>query len=494
MGFFSNFGEFLFLFTIFSPLFAAGFLSFFDDISWVKARFLSLVFSSLIFIFSLLLYFYFKPYVNGFQFELLFTWLPVFNLSYHIGLDGISLFLFILTAFLIPVCILVSWNSIKYKARDFFILLFFIEFLLFNVFSVLDLFFFYLFFEGVLIPMFLIIGVWGSRLRRIHAAYQFFLYTLIGSLFMLLAIIYIYLIVGSLDYSDLKLFTFSFNTQIILFLCFFASLATKIPMMPVHIWLPEAHVEAPTAGSVLLAGILLKLGGYGFLRFVIPLFPDACLYFKPFVYLLSVIAIVYSSMTTIRQIDLKKIIAYSSVAHMNFVTIGIFTNNLQGLEGSVLLMLSHGLISSGLFICIGFIYDRYGTRLVPHFGGLVSFMPIFAIIFLIFTMSNMSLPGTAGFVGEILVIMGMFSSNTLVAFLSSIGVILGAVYSVWLYNRVCFGLEGFVLSQGFSDLNLREFFIFAILITLVILMGVAPNTFLQSIHSASSLLLENTLF
>jgi NADH-quinone oxidoreductase subunit M len=484
--------ENFFIITIFLPLVAALTLFFFDDFDWYKLRFISLGFSFIIFLFSLVLFYFFNPSINSFQFEIFYQWLPTLFLSYHVALDGVSIFLFILTAFLIPLCILVSWNSIKYRARDFFVLLFFIEFLLFNVFSVLDLFLFYLFFEGVLIPMFLIIGIWGSRLRRVHAAYQFFLYTLIGSLFMLLGLIYIYLIVGSLDFNDLKVFNFSNFSQVILFLCFFASLATKIPMMPVHIWLPEAHVEAPTAGSVLLAGILLKLGGYGFIRFVLPLLPYASLYFKPFIFLLSVVAIIYSSFTTIRQIDLKKIIAYSSVAHMNFVTIGIFSLTYQGLNGSILLMLSHGLISSGLFICIGFIYDRYGTRLVPQFGGLVSFMPIFAIIFMVLTMSNMSLPGTAGFIGELLVIAGIFSANTLVAFLASIGIILGAVYSVWLYNRVCFGLEGFVLEQGFADLNFREFFIFISLVFLILLMGINPNFFLETIQSASLVLLINS--
>jgi proton-translocating NADH-quinone oxidoreductase chain M len=421
-------------------------------------------------------------------------WLPYSNINFYIGIDGISLFFVVLTTFLIPICILVGWSSIKSYKKEYMIAFLICESFMIAVFCMLDLLLFYVFFESVLIPMFIIIGVWGSRQRKIQAAYQFFLYTLLGSVFMLLAILFIFFQTGTTDLQILLTTEFSERRQILLWIAFFASFSVKVPMVPVHIWLPEAHVEAPTAGSVILAGILLKLGTYGFLRFSIPMFPEATLYFTPFIYTLSVIAIIYTSLTTIRQIDLKKIIAYSSVAHMNFVTIGMFSLNIQGIEGSILLMLSHGLVSSALFLCVGVLYDRHKTRLVKYYGGLVNTMPMFSTIFLFFTLANMSLPGTSSFIGEFLILVGAFQRNSLVATLAALGMILGAAYSLWLYNRVIFGNFKPKFLQKFSDLNRREVLIFLPFIVGVIWMGVYPEVFLECMHTSVSNLVQHGKF
>jgi proton-translocating NADH-quinone oxidoreductase chain M len=351
-------------------------------------------------------------------------------------------------------------------------------------------YFFYIFFEAVLIPMFLIIGIWGSRERKIRAAYQFFVYTLVGSVLMLLAIMYIYYQVGTTDVQVLTSVSFDYNTQIILWLAFFASLAVKIPMVPAHIWLPEAHSEAPTAGSVILAGVLLKMGGYGFLRFSIPMFPDASIYFTPLVYTLSVIAVIYTSLTTLRQVDMKRIIAYSSVAHMGFVTIGMFTLNIQGIEGSMLLMLSHGVVSSALFLCVGVVYDRHKTRIIKYYSGLTVKMPLFSITFLFFILANMGFPGTSSFVSEFLVLVGAFKSNVFVTALAATGVIWGAGYSIWLYNRVAFGNIRTSHISEFHDLDRREFMVFVPCILLVFLMGIYPEIFLNAMHVSITHLIE----
>lgn len=457
-----------------------------------KLKFLkqySLISSFFIFIFSLLLWIFFQNNVSLFQFYFETDWLYFFNIKYSLGIDGISLFFIILSTFLIPLCILVSWTSINYRLKEYLILFFIIEFLLINVFSVLDILLFYIFFEAILIPMFIVIGIWGSRIERVYAAYQFFFYTLLGSLFMLLGVLSIYSYTGSTDFFILLNTNFSKSRQIFLWVSFFASFAVKIPMFPFHIWLPQAHVEAPTAGSVLLAGILLKLGGYGFLRFSIPMFPFASKFFMPLVFTLSVIAIIYASLTTIRQIDLKRIIAYSSVAHMNYVTLGLFSFNLQGIEGSILLMLSHGLVSSALFLCVGMLYDRFKTRIIRYFGGFTQLMPIFSIIFLFLTFSNISFPGTSGFIGEMLILMGIFEINKWIALISTFGTILGAVYSVWLFNRIFFGQVNPIFIKKYSDMNRREFFIILPLIFLILLMGIYPSIFLNTMHySVSSIL------
>jgi len=457
-------------------------------------RSIGLCTSLITFLYSLFFWIQFDNSTAKFQFVETIRWLPYSNINFYIGIDGISLFFVVLTTFLIPICILVGWSSIKSYKKEYMIAFLICESFMIAVFCMLDLLLFYVFFESVLIPMFIIIGVWGSRQRKIQAAYQFFLYTLLGSVFMLLAILFIFFQTGTTDLQILLTTEFSERRQILLWIAFFASFSVKVPMVPVHIWLPEAHVEAPTAGSVILAGILLKLGTYGFLRFSIPMFPEATLYFTPFIYTLSVIAIIYTSLTTIRQIDLKKIIAYSSVAHMNFVTIGMFSLNIQGIEGSILLMLSHGLVSSALFLCVGVLYDRHKTRLVKYYGGLVSTMPMFSTIFLFFTLANMSLPGTSSFIGEFLILVGAFQRNSLVATLAALGMILGAAYSLWLYNRVIFGNFKLKFLQKFSDLNRREVLIFFPFIVGVIWMGVYPEIFLECMHTSVSNLVQHGKF
>jgi proton-translocating NADH-quinone oxidoreductase chain M len=396
-----------------------------------------------------------------------------------------------LTTLLIPICLLASWDAIKFNEKEYFIAFLAMEALVIAVFCVLDIILFYVFFESVLIPMFIIIGVWGSRERRIRAAYMFFLYTLLGSVLMLLAILYIYYQAGTTDYQILLTTTFDPEVQKLLWLAFFASFAVKVPMLPVHIWLPEAHVEAPTAGSVILAGILLKLGSYGFLRFSLPLFPYASVYFTPFIYSFACIAVIYTSLTAIRQTDLKRIIAYASVAHMNLVLIGMFVYNLQGLEGSILQQLSHGLVSGALFLCVGVIYDRHHTRLVKYYSGLAHTMPIYIAIFMFFSMANIALPGTSSFVGEFLILAGAFQTNTTVCVLSATGMILGGGYSLWLINRVAFGNIKVQYMKAFSDVDKREFATLLPLIALTLVMGIYPEIFLDPMHVSCNNLLAH---
>lgn len=461
--------------------------------------------SLITFLTSLLLWIEFDNSTSKFQFFENYTWLGSSNLNnlgltsefsfstlnFVLGLDGISLFFVILTTFLIPICILVSWTSINVYIKEYCIAFLVLESLMIAVFCVLDLLLFYVFFESVLIPMFIIIGVWGSRERKIRAAYQFFLYTLFGSVLMLLAILLIYFQTGTTDLEILYTSKFSETRQIILWLAFFASFAVKVPMVPVHIWLPEAHVEAPTAGSVILAGILLKLGTYGFLRFSIPLFPYATFYFTPLIYTMSIIAIIYTSLTTLRQIDLKKIIAYSSVAHMNFVTLGLFSLNTQGIEGSILLMLSHGLVSPALFLCVGVLYDRHKTRLLRYYAGCGRTMPLFAVLFVFFTMANISLPGTSSFIGEFLVLFGTYQNNSFIAVMASTGMVLGAAYALWLCNRLLYGVVKPHFVTSFSDISRREFFMFLPFVISILWMGIYPEPFLDAIHcSASNLLYQ----
>lgn len=409
-----------------------------------------------------------------------------------IGLDGISLFFILLTTFLIPVCLLVS--NVESQVKEYHIAFLILESLMLALFSVLDLFLFYIFFESVLIPIFVIIGVWGSRERKVRAAYQFFLYTLTGSLLMLLALLLIYLQAGSLDLQILYTTPFTEERQLLLWCAFFASFAVKVPMVPVHIWLPEAHVEAPTAGSVLLAGIMLKLGTYGFLRFSIPLFPYACQYFTPLVYTLSVIAIMYTSLTTLRQVDLKKIIAYSSVAHMNFVTLGLFSLNAQGVQGSILLMISHGLVSPALFLLVGGLYDRHKTRTLRYYSGLCTTMPIFGILFVFFTMANISLPGTSSFVGEFCVLTGAFQNNTAASIFATTGIVTGAAYALWLCNRLLFGLTKPDLISATSDLSRRETWMFAPFVSLVLLLGVYPLPLIEAMELSVGNVLQQAVY
>jgi len=438
--------------------------------------------SLVVFILSLYLWAAFDNSTAKFQFVESYEWIGSTNINFYLGIDGISLFFVILTTLLIPICILASWEAIKTNIKEYMIAFLLLESFVIAVFCLLDLILFYVFFEAVLIPMFIIIGVYGSRERKIRAAYMFFLYTLLGSVLMLLAILWIYFHAGTTDYQILLTTEFDEDVQKFLWLAFFASFASKVPMVPVHIWLPEAHVEAPTAGSVILAGILLKLGTYGFLRFSMPLFPYATNYFTPLVYTFACIAIVYTSLTAIRQTDLKRIIAYSSVAHMNLVMVGLFTLNAQGIEGAILQQLSHGLVSGALFLCIGVIYDRHHTRLIKYYGGLAHTMPLYVIIFLFFTMANIALPGTSSFVGEFLILAGSFQSNTTVCFLAATGMVLGGCYSLWLFNRAAYGNIKVQYIHKFGDINRREFATFLPLLILTLVMGIYPEIWLDPMH------------
>jgi proton-translocating NADH-quinone oxidoreductase chain M len=454
----------------------------------------ALNFSSLPFLGSLLVWAYFKQSISQFQFVTKINWLSNLNINAALGVDGISLFFVILTTMLIPICILLSWNSVKKDLKEYLIAFLLLEFFLINVFCILDLLLFYIFFESVLIPMFLIIGVWGSRERKILASYYFFLYTLLGSVIMLLSILYIYYQVGTTDYEMLLAFSFSELEQKFLWLAFFVAFAGKVPMVPVHLWLPEAHVEAPTAGSVILAGVLLKLGTYGFIRYSIVLLPNASFFFTPLLYTISVIGIIYTSFTAIRQSDFKRIIAYTSIAHMNLVMIGIFSFNVIGIEGAIFQSLSHGFVASALFLVIGIVYDRYHTRIVKYFSGLVFVMPIYITIFTFFTLANIAFPGTSSFIGEFLILVGSFKANTSVAFLGATGVILSGAYSLWLLNRIAFGNMKVQYYEKFLDLNKREFICFLPLLIGTLLLGISPNIVLNSIHISVNHLVEFIYF
>ena len=448
------------------------------------------IFCSLVnFFLSIFLWYLFDPTTSEFQFVEKRVWIKNF-INFQIGVDGISILFVVLTAFITPICILSAVNSIKFKIKDFLIALLLMETLMIGVFCSLDLIIFYLFFEAGLIPMFLIIGIWGGS-RRVYSAFKFFLFTLLGSVLMLIAIIAIYWISGTTDLIQLLNFRIDEKYQYLLWLAFFSSFAVKMPMWPFHTWLPDAHVEAPTAGSVILAAILLKMAGYGFIRFSLGLFPIATDYFSSFIFFLSVIAIIYTSLVALAQEDMKKLIAYSSVAHMGFVTIGIFSLNQQGLEGSIIQMISHGLISAGLFLCVGVVYDRFNSRMISSYGGLVNIMPKYAFLFMIFTLGGLGLPGTSGFVGEFLILVGSFQINYIVAILATTGVILSAAYMLWLYRRVVFGKIINSELKKMKDLNISELYILYPLALLIILFGFYPEPFFNSIEVSINNLIDN---
>ena len=480
--------------TIFLPLIGALFILFVrGDADTVarNARYVALWTSVITFVVSLFLWFGFEPGTADFQFVEEREWFPEFDIAYRVGIDGISLFFVLLSTFLTPICILASWDAIRVRVKEYMIAFLVLETFMVGMFCSLDFFAFYVFFEGVLIPMFLIIGIWGGG-NRIYAAFKFFLYTFLGSVLMLVAILAMYWDVGSASIPEALGHTFSPEMQTWLWLAFFASFAVKMPMWPVHTWLPDAHVEAPTAGSVILAGVLLKMGGYGFLRFSIPMFPLASADFAPLIYGLSAVAVIYTSLVALAQEDMKKLIAYSSVAHMGFVTIGLFTLNLQGIEGAMFQMLSHGLVSGALFLCVGVVYDRLHTREIARYGGLVHRMPKYAFVFMVFTMASVGLPSTSGFVGEFLVLAGVFQENTWIAALAATGLILGAAYMLYLYRRVIFGKLEKEDLKSMTDLNWRELGIMVPLVVLIFWMGIYPSSFLDVIHPSVAAIVEQT--
>ena len=488
----------------FTPLVAAVIMALFmrgdDSTATTNVKTLALVATITTFIISLFILFAFDPTNPSFQFVEERNW--VAGLKYKLGVDGISVLFLMLTTFLMPITVLACWR-VQYRVKEYMIALLILETLMIGVFCSLDLVLFYFFFESGLIPMFLIIGIWGGE-RRIYATFKFFLYTLLGSILMLIAMIALWADAGTTDIEILLNYNISAlpvnilgweitgGLQTILWLAFFASFAVKLPMWPVHTWLPDAHVEAPTGGSVILAAILLKMGGYGFLRFNLPMFPEASLYLSPFVMWLSVIAIIYTSLVALMQEDIKKLIAYSSVAHMGFVTLGIFAATRQGIDGAIFQMLSHGLISGALFLCVGVIYDQKHSRTIEHYGGLVVRMPAYALVFMFFTLANVGLPGTSGFVGEFLTLTAVYQVNTWMAFFATTGVILSAAYALWLFRRVVYGdlVKSFL--QDVMDLSLREKIVFAPLVIMTLLLGVYPSLVTDIIGTSVDQLINQT--
>jgi len=448
------------------------------------------IFASVLnFVLSLYLWFNFDNAHSGFQFVEEYEWLKGF-INFKFGIDGISIIFILLTTFIAPICIFSGINSISFRIKEFLILILLMETLMIGVFCSLDLVIFYLFFEGGLIPMFLLIGIWGGE-KRIYSAFKFFLFTLLGSVLMLVAIITIFILTGSTDVEQLLNLKIPENYQYFLWLAFFSSFAIKMPMWPFHTWLPDAHVEAPTAGSVILAAILLKMGGYGFIRFSIGLFPNASEYFAVLIYALSVIAIIYTSLVALMQDDMKKLIAYSSVAHMGFVTIGIFTMTKQGVEGALIQMLSHGIISAGLFLCVGVLYDRKHSRLISSYSGVVNFMPKYSLFFMILTLGAIGLPGTSGFVGEFLVLVGAFKVSKFIAILSGTGIILAAGYMLWLYKRVVFGSILNSNLKNIKDLNIFENYYLLALVAVTLFFGFYPDPLFQTFNlSVDNLILQ----
>jgi NADH-quinone oxidoreductase subunit M len=475
----------------FLPLVGALFIAFLneDEAGVRNARWVALWTTLVTFIISLILVWRFDPSSSDFQFTERRPWLGG-AITYAMGVDGISLPFVVLTTALLPICILASWTAIQRRVREYMIAFLVLETLMVGTFCALDLVLFYLFFEGGLIPMFLIIGVWGGP-RRVYASFKFFLYTFLGSVLMLLAIMAMYWQAGTTDIPTLLHHPFPMTLQTWAWFAFLASFAVKLPMWPVHTWLPDAHVEAPTAGSVILAAILLKMGGYGFLRFSLPMFPEASAHLAPLVYALSVVAIIYTSLVALVQEDVKKLIAYSSVAHMGFVTMGIFAVTAQGVSGGIFQMISHGIVSAALFLCVGIIYDRMHTREIAAYGGLVNRMPLYAFVFMVFSLANIGLPGTSGFIGEFLTLIGTFRVNTWVASLAAIGTILSAAYALWLYRKVIFGKLEKPSLFNIKDMGWREVVIMTPLIVLTIILGVYPKPVLDISSASVTRLIDN---
>jgi len=472
----------------FLPLVGAGFiLTTRGDEAVVarNARNIALWTSLIDFALSLLLWLQFDPNTADFQFVERADWVTLggFQFAYHMGIDGISLFFVLLSTLLTLLSIVSAWEVIQFRVKEFMIAFLVLETLMVGIFCALDFVLFYMFFEGVLIPMFLIIGIWGGS-NRIYSAFKFFLYTFLGSILMLLGVIAVYFETGTTDITVALTHAFPAGLQKWLWLAFFASFAVKVPMWPVHTWLPDAHVEAPTAGSVILAGILLKLGGYGFIRFSLPMFPLASSFFTPLIFTLSVIAVIYTSLVALAQIDMKKLVAYSSVAHMGLVTMGTFAVTSEGVDGAIIQMLSHGLVSAALFLCVGVLYDRLHTHEIMRFGGLVERMPAYAFVFMVFTLAAVGLPGTSGFVGEFLILLGTFRVSTLYTTLAATGMFLGVAYMLYLYRRVIFGTITRAELRGMLDLSPREKAVFAPLLVLVFWMGFYPNSFLRPIQAS----------
>ncbi len=478
--------------TTFLPLVGVAFILMVrgdEDIVARNSRYAALWTSLVTFALSLFIWFNFDHGTSDFQFVEKAAWLPRFDVSYHLGVDGISMLFVLLSTFLTPICVLASWKAVTSRVREYMIAFLVLETMMIGTFVALDFVLFYIFFEGVLIPMFIIIGVWGGP-RRVYSAFKFFLYTLAGSVLLLVAILVMYFQADTTDIPTLLVTDIAPHLQPWLWLALLASFAVKLPMWPVHTWLPDAHVEAPTAGSVILAGVLLKMGGYGFLRFSVPMLPLATDQFTPLIYALSIIAIIYTSLVALAQEDMKKLIAYSSVAHMGFVTIGIFSLTDHGIQGAIFQMLSHGIISAALFLCVGVVYDRVHSREIADYGGLVERMPKYAFVFMIFMLGSVGLPGTSGFIGEFLVLLGAFQDNTWVAFLASTGIILGAAYMLYLYRRVIFGKLEKENLKKLLDLEPREVAVMVPLVLLVLWMGIYPMPFLDVFDASVANLIE----
>ena len=477
---------------IFLPLIGAIFIATIfgeEDLVAKNSKFAALYTSLFTLALSLFLLVRFEPESAEFQFVEKYHWFEGFSFSYHLGVDGISLFLVVLSTFLTPVCILASWEAIQHRVKEYMVAFLLLETFMLGTFLALDVVLFYVFFEAVLIPMFLIIGVWGGE-NRIYSAFKFFLYTFLGSVLMLIGFITLYLQTGTSDITVLLENPVARDLQMLLWLAMFASFAVKTPMWPVHTWLPDAHVQAPTAGSVILAGVLLKMGGYGFLRFSLPMFPEASLYFAPAVYWLSIIAIIYTSLVALVQSDMKKMIAYSSIAHMGFVTLGVFTATTQGVEGGIFQMLSHGLISAALFLSVGVVYDRLHTRDINRYGGIIHNMPKYATVFMILVLGAVGLPGTSGFVGEFLSLLGAFKVSPVIGTLAATGVVLGATYMLWLYRKVIFGPQANGDAAAMSDLNKRELSLFVPIVLLILWLGIYPSYVMDRISPSVDRLLS----